>query len=393
VPVLSVTLTQERRLILIRKALSVFFLAGIAFSFPLWTSDRFFPVVPLLVQIRDAGFPLEFFFLLTLLVSLLVSIFSTRKSILFLIMLSATVLMVYDQMRWQPWVYLYLLIIAAFLLAPRAGDGKSILINYLQIILTGVYFWSGIHKINPGFIDHTYRDILTHLLHIPNQNISKLLLFSGYVIPVIEIVIGIALWFPHFRDKAVAMAVGSHIFILLFLSPLGINGNSVVYPWNLAMIAFVILLFRNEKNQIGLWPAALRQKICLVYFTILIWVLPATNFFGLWDDYLSFSLYSDKASEYYIAIEENETAKIDGRLKRFFVHLPGITGGRLIDVNAWAMNDLGVPFYPERRVFKKIAAIFCEKGIEKGKIIFLEFKHPFQSGAHHSFTCEDPGTE
>jgi hypothetical protein len=231
--------------------------------------------------------------------------------------------------------------------------------------------------------------MLTHLLHIKDENISDLLLLSGYSIPVIEISTGLGLWVPRFRNKAVVLAIVSHVCILLFLSPLGINDNTVVYPWNLAMIIFVILLFMNEQTWPWFWPAALRQKISLVCFVILVWLLPGLNFFGAWDNFLSFSLYADKTSVYYIAIEEHEIVKIDGRLKRFFVELPGISGGGLIDVNRWALNDLGVPVYPERRIFKKIAASFCDKGIGQGKIIFLELRHPLRSGVYKTFSCED----
>jgi hypothetical protein len=336
---------------------------------------------------------MEFFLLITLILSLVMLLFSPHRGILFLVMLSAAALMIYDQMRWQPWVYLYfLMIIAFFITPPRAGE-KPIHLNYLRIIITGVYFWSGIHKINPGFLDHTYREILTRLLHIPDRNISDLFLHTGYVIPIIEIAIAIALWTHCFRNKAVVLAISSHIFILLFLSPLGINANTIVYPWNLAMIVFMILLFWNDQSDFRFWPAKVYERICIIGLAILTWILPATNFFGFWDNYLSFSLYSDKASAFYIAVEEKEISKIDDRLKRFFVDLPGISGGRLIDINEWAMSDLGVPVYPERRVFEKIAATFCDNGIEKGKIVFLEFQHPVGNKISNSFTCEDLVTE
>jgi hypothetical protein len=386
-PIIPASLSPDLRIALIRKAIGIFFLAGIALSFPLWTGDRLFPATPILDLIKDLRLSSDIFFLTILVISLGLSFFSSYRGFVLLSVFSITIMMVCDQMRWQPWVYLYTLMLIAFLITDDSPQGNRMRLNNLRIILTGVYFWSGAHKLNPNFIDHTYRDIITRFLNI--QNISETMLTLGYVIPLTEITMGLALLTSRFRNAAVCLAAFSHIFILLFLSPLGINANSVVYPWNLAMIVFVVLLFWNEKAVMVFSFSKLHRNIGQLSFILLIWILPFLNFFGMWDHFLSFSLYSDNENIYYIAIEEKELPKIDDRLRPFLAEVPGISGGRLIDINKWTLNELNVPFYPERRVFKVVAKTFCDLGIEEGKIIFLELKRPFREGEYFNFTCKD----
>jgi hypothetical protein len=122
---------------------------------------------------------------------------------------------------------------------------------------------------------------------------------------------------------------------------------------------------------------------------ILVWVVPALNFFGLWDHYLSFSLYSNKPSTFYIAIEESEIQKVDKRFKNYFGGIPGLRGGQLIDINKWSYAELNVPFYPETKAFKKVSASFCELGIADDKLIFLELLHSKGQIHYNKFTCSE----
>lgn len=177
---------------------------------------------------------------------------------------------------------------------------------------------------------------------------------------------------------------------MAYLSPLGVNTNSVVYPWNIAMIILVTLLFFEVKNPLIIWKhERVQMKVLSSAMVVLIWVLPLLNFVNLWDNYLSFSLYSDRPSRYYIAIEEHELNKIDMRLHKYFVNIKGLSGGQIIDVDKWSIDELNIPFYPERRVFKKICKSFCGLDIEENNLVFLEIEQPVKSNRLYKFTCKD----
>lgn len=291
-------------------------------------------------------------------------------------------------MRWQPWVYIYGLILVVLCLPGKNKEDNHAMINCLQIIFIGVYTWSGIHKFNPNFLEFTFTRIMNDLLGINDPALIETIKKIGYIIPGIEILSGLLLFTVKWRDIGVCFVLLSHLFIMFYISPLGVNDNSILYPWNIAMMIFVVLLFYKSENKIIIYSHRERLRFAPVMVVLLVWILPVTNFLGYWDHYLSFSLYSDKPHNFFIAIEEGQVPKLDGRFNSYFVNYEGMTGGRVIDVNTWAMRELNVPFYPERRVFKKLCKTFCQLGIEDDKIFFLEFDKTMGSNVTR-FTCKD----
>ncbi len=96
-----------------RVVVPLFFVIGILLSWKLWGSDRLFPLCPIIDGIPifsgEVGLVLA-----SLLVSLLIltGLYPKRWlfGVLFVLLLF---LLIQDQVRWQPWVYLYF-----FLLLP-----------------------------------------------------------------------------------------------------------------------------------------------------------------------------------------------------------------------------------------------------------------------------------
>lgn len=74
----------------------------------------------------------------------------------------------------------------------------------------------------------------------------------------------------------------------------------------------------------------------------------------MWDNYLSFSLYSDKTKFYYIETDQNYTFdlaslnKISKRKKELKKEK------NYVSIYDWTLSSLNVPFYPEDRVFKQL---------------------------------------
>ena len=387
----------EYRLKVICNTISISFIIGIVLSFKLWISNRFFPLLPIFDIIPKLKSPFDFILIVTLILALTASLIIKKRRVYIIIFSLLFLLLIQDQMRWQPWVYIYTLMLVPFLFRSGReikGNTNLQIINYLQIIIIGIYFWSGIHKLNPNFIEFTFENVLTDFFKIKDSELISNLKNWGYSIPIFEIFIGLALVVPRLRNVGIVLAIITHFFILLYLSSSGTSHNFIVYPWNTAMTIFVIFLFYGTNNKVFVWPLEkLKMRILNFSIVLLIGVLPILNFFNFWDNYLSFSLYSDKLNLYYIAIEEKELLKIDKRYSSYFVEIKGMKGGQIIDVNKWSFSELNVPFYPERRVFKSLSKTFCRLGIEENKIIFLEFERPIEKNIYYSFTCKDLTSE
>lgn len=379
----------QSRLKFFKALVMLAFLAGFLLSPRLWTTQgRFFPVLSPFDNLPAIAFPFDVMLLLLFIGLGIVWIFYKKRRIGLMAIVSLATILMQDQMRWQPWVYQYSLLLLPYLLQTDTKENEKSILCCLQWIIAGIYVWSGIQKLNPGFLSQTFVQIAeasgTKLMFSKWKN-------AGYIIPFIEILTGLSLLGSKFRKAGIYAAVITHIAILLLLSPLMLNHNSVVYPWNAAMILFVLLLYKGmktEEHAINLIRENSFTSLKLMPI-ILVWVFPVFNFWGYWDHYLSFSLYSDKPPTFYIAIEESEIHKIDKRFQNYFVVIPGLQGGQLIDIDKWALSELNVPFYPQLSLFKKLSRRFCNLNISESNIVFIEASHINGRQEYRTFTCAD----
>ena len=369
---------------------NVLFITGIFLSFKLWTSDRLFPLFPIFETISTFPHWLNYIIIALLVTGLLLNQLLKTKKVFLLIFGLLIFLFLQDQMRWQAWVYTYVLMLLPFAIPIKSKEQQLSLLKCLQLLIVGIYLWSGIHKINPAFIDVTFKSILVDFFMVSDANLIKQLRYFGYIVPGLEILTGVLLVSRRYRKPGVALATITHLFILAYLGPLGVGHNMIVYPWNIGMILFSWLLFYGQVNKLNLKPGkGTTLKIVTIGMYLLVLVLPALNFFGYWDHYLSFSLYSDKPKNFYVAVAETEIHRVDPVLKPYFMEIKGMQGGEVIDINKWSLDQLNVPFYPEKRLFEKMGESFCELGIPNDKMVFLVFERPIAKGSYESFSCQD----
>ncbi len=374
------------RLKLVKASIVIAFALGVSFSFHLWIGEeRLFPLVKPIDAIPSLASPVQLILMLTFISLCAAWIFIENRLVGLIAIGTLVIVLSQDQMRWQPWVYLYLLMLLPYLLPSHKGGNEKSTMLCLQLIIAGVYVWSGIQKLNSNFINSTFVQMIRVF------NIDKGVeswVNVGYAVPVIEISIGFALLTSRFRKIGMYCAIAMHIAILVYLSPIVLNHNSVVYPWNVAMIFFIRLLFWGTSENLFSSIRHTRPNIWAIVPLVLVWIFPIFSFFGYWDHYLSFSLYSDKPSNYYIAVEQTELHKINKRFENYFAKIPGLQGGQIIDVNKWAYFELNVPFYPENRVLRKLSREFCELNIDEDRLVFLELFYLNRKPHYNTFTCK-----
>lgn len=143
-----------------------------------------------------------------------------------------------------------------------------------------------------------------------------------------------------------------HILILASIGPFGHDLNSVVWPWNVAMCALVILLFWKTPD-LNLTLAPLFQKLVLLLFGI----MPALSLVDRWDSYLSFALYSGNQMKATIYMADSIADRMPGELQEVI----DVNDSEVdeIDVREWSYSELNVPPYPETRVFLNVGKQAC----------------------------------
>jgi hypothetical protein len=328
----------------VTRLLAVCWLTTKIISYKLWLTGRLFPVVPVQDWLVAPEW-LHLIFFTTSMLALLVLLFRPGFRIAALILLIAeSGSCMLDQNRWQPWEYQFL-----FMLLPLVfiQDEKKI-ITCWQVILVGLYFFSGLSKLNQKFILQGWNGmILSDWIGYTVENtwISRL----GYLLPLTEMFAGIALLFSRTRKKAVVLLAAMHVLILIMFGPAGMNINIVLWPWNLLMPFLVFILFYGKQFCFSIF----RQKLFVWWLTVLCWwVLPWLNLFGYWDDFFSGKLYSGKTQYLYICTSNPQTKKI------FAAYLaPSRTSAvcdSSISVFNWGIQEMHVPPNPELRIYKKI---------------------------------------
>ncbi len=332
-------------------------LAGFLLSPRLWSATRSYPLVPVADWLPPVPAPLDAVWFGALLLLLVVIFVLPRGRAVIGVFLGLGVLLaLWDQNRWQPWFYQYLFMLAALAWPsrrPAAGEDEPGL-NACRFFVAATYVWSGVQKLNAGFSGDVFpwlvRPVLAALHAEPP---SEWVAAAAWGSAVLETLIGVGLIVRPLRRVAVPLAVAMHALLLIVLSPLGHNWNSVVWPWNVVMALLVLLLFgrtRNVTSWAVVWPGRSPVHAAAV---VLMGVLPLLSFWELWDSYLSAALYSGNGLEAEVELAPTVSARLPTAARR---HLyPGYLGPDRLSLLYWSMDEMNVPAYPARRVSRAVA--------------------------------------
>jgi hypothetical protein len=375
----------EPRLFRLRAVIAAGLIAGLLLSPKLWVSTRFYPLTPVMQFLKPLPYPFDYAVYILLLALLAVTAVAPHLSSARWWM-TASVLLVaalcaQDQSRLQPWCYQYAFMLIGGACFSRPNAEASL--NVCRLIVAAIYFWSGAQKLNPYFAAGTF----TWLAHPLAAHFPALAIKAGYAAPFIEMAGAIGLLTRKFRTPAMAVLIAMHACILLAIGPLGHSFNTVVWPWNIAMIVFLPLLFRHTEARAReiLWGPARFQRLAFVLFGL----APVLSFFNLWDSYLSAALYSGNKNLGAIYMTE---AVAD--------HLPDSVDDDVIQeadgldkllVNDWSFDELNAPAYPEIRIYKSAARKLCEFAARPADVrLEVQRKWAVANGAAKvTFTCPD----
>jgi hypothetical protein len=175
-----------------------------------------------------------------------------------------------DQTRLQP----ELVSLGLLMTVPSFGQGGVAVARWH---LTTLWLWAGLHKaLSLGWASGGALAIAGYL-GAPSARLAV-----AWLVPIIEIGLGLASAVPRAWPVVRRAAVVVHLGILLTLSPLFGGWNHAVWPWNVSLAVAAFLLFTTGKvAPSGNWPAA---AILAAY--------PALFYVGITDAYIAHNLYS-----------------------------------------------------------------------------------------------------
>ena len=369
----GITVSYPKEVVLVKITCIAWLIAKII-SFKVWTADRYFPVAPVFDFL---SFPNQFhliLYALSLIGIASIMLFPNKKIILGVVIVIELFSCLLDYMRWQPWEYQYLLTLIFFLFAK---DRKQFL-SLLTFLLAATYIFSGIHKFSGSFL-HSFWDnfVLYRLLGLSyGAAMNPLIHYPGLILSVIEVGIGIGMLFFRPKKYFALLAMMMHLFIILIFGPSGLNYNIIIFPWNLAMMALVGVVFcKNVAPNFSL--SFFRSKFNTAVF-LLIGILPMLCFFGRWDDYLSFNLYSGNIKTLVICVDDVQGYPELEQYQSTYKNKRYCDDRYSINTTIWALDELKVAVYPEERVFKILQERFNQK-YPSVKNTFVYYRYPYQN--------------
>lgn len=355
-------MSADRRLLLLKVTVGLAFLASLALTPNLWRSTRSYPLIPVSAHLPAIPSPWDLAGLIAL-VGLLVAIIAIsrpRAGLVGLVAL-ALVLSAWDQSRWQPPYFQYVALLAALgCYSWRRADPVTAAwaLDACRVIIASTYVWGGLQKLNVTFVRQVFPWMIQPFVGSFPGVVRDAVAAIGLWAPFVEVALGVALLSSRYRRPAIVLAISMHGFILLCLGPLGHGWDRLVWPWNVAMAASVLVLFGGSDAGTGLqmirrvWGQPVGKLLML-----LVAVLPAASFADRWDAYLSWTLYSGNVRAAEISVSAAVRDALPGDV-RAFVRSKN-TGENELDVFRWSMWDLGVEPYPEPRVYRTVAKWLC----------------------------------
>lgn len=325
------------------------FSSAIILTFQQWTTDRTYPLTPVI-----PGFALpdlvHLVLVTILLSSLLASLLRTRYRTLFIgVTLGALALLALaDIIRFHPWSLHYSGILFACLVSLWLRKPNEDLLDAARVIVGGIYFWSGVQKLNPRFMMETFPWFTKPLWSVWPEVLLTVFLFLGILVPIIEAGFALGFFTKRFRTISILGSTAMILTVLASIGPFGHDWNSSVWPWNVAIFSMVIVLFWDSTFTFRQFLKRLKTNLVALTMVLVFWVMPLGNPFGLVDHYLSWSLYSGHVPE--------ATLRGDPLI---LTSLSERANGDTLLFTEWTMDQMNNVPYPENRVFETAFSRVC----------------------------------
>ena len=371
---------MTRRLTYLRVVTVGGYICGILLSRTLWFgTGRSIPRLPLVAGTPDSFWIAEIPLSVLLCTALLLCLFSARSRYLVSAAVITALLVLFDLTRLQPWVYQYALTLTTLAFAKTRQNNEALnepIVIANQLIVASLYFWSGIQKLNWTFAHEVFPGLFENAgIHLNSSLLPRL----AIAIALVEALTGVGLLIPKTRRIAVVLAVVLHLSVLVLL--VLARANTVVWPWNVAMLIIVPILFWRFERSVKV--ANYLPKTIIVLCTI----GPVFSFVGWWDLNLSAALYAGNAPVAVVRVNDQVLAHLsDAAREQVFA---SSRGEILLPLHEWSMRELNVPPYPEVRTYRQLSRKLCTLSNNSEDVELIVRSRPQITNSSYTVSRED----
>lgn len=320
-------------------------------SWPLWLDGSILPRVPFVAGLGWRESTSAGLFVASLVSTVLVAVTNRWRPWFVLSATTLTGLILADQHRFQPWAYLYLMVVG-FLAALPGAMG----LRLARWWFIALYIHSGLSKLDVSFRDDLGPIFLRGGLGIlgidPATWSASARQAAVLAMPAGELLVGVLLLFTATRQVGRVGALVLHGTLLLILGPLGLGHSTLVLLWNLAVASQVWCGFRPAMDRVEPASSWLRKPALAVFWVGVI--LPLGERSGWFDAWPSHALYASHVERTDLLLSETALERFPDVVRRHARELgedDSADPGRWWRVNLTDMSrDLrGTPVYPGNR--------------------------------------------
>jgi hypothetical protein len=347
-------ITIPKRLMLLRATLVISLTLSVLLSFPLWRGDRNFPLCPVFSMgtIQD---PYQICIVVLALLLLLGSlILKFPRTLLFLAIVVFAFMVLVDVNRLRLWTYVYVMMLFVFVFYNGRVDDSNKYTSYfivLQIVVASVYFFMGLHQINPYFVDNEFTETISPIRHFTSERQFLFFKKAGCFVPYFIMAIGLGLIIKPVRYLAVICAVSMHFLLIIFLFPGERNQNYALWLSNLSFIAMVFILFSGKTKQTYFSPTFLFQIPWFYVVVVLCVIMPWFNITNRWPDVLSFNFLSGNNLSAQITLSPSAYQKQAAYEQSF---CRPVNSAYELDYRQWSLHELHSECFYSEAVFNSI---------------------------------------
>jgi uncharacterized membrane protein YphA (DoxX/SURF4 family) len=362
---------------ILRCGIALAFFVTLLLSRKLWLTTRDYPLSPVWNRIPSLSSPWDILLFWSMEATLLgVAFLPNPRGALKVMCGIGFLWAITDQSRWQPYFVLYMALLASLLALPfqnrRAWTNMQIEWALLppRLILSFAYLYAGLQKFNHQFVTDVFPWLVGPLKQMIHLDVSRLntrwALAWALCAAGAEMMGGVWLLFPKTRRPAALFLISMHGFILLMIGPFGYQWNTVIWPWNIAMMVGLWALF--WRREASAWPTpnllrrvwwrevGARSPLLVPVVLLFFGLMPMFSFFGWWDSYLSFSLYSGSTCKCEIYVDAEDL----WRLPPAAVAATDLNTDSLNPIT-WSTEEMGAMPYPEPRIYRSLCTYLARR--------------------------------
>lgn len=364
-------LSIPKRMAILKNILTVSLLVSVLSSLHLWCGERSFPrsQVWTWFYLNEWG---EISLLACYCLLLIASMFLRKQRlIMFLSLVIATVFVLADLNRLQPWFFLYNAMLTAFVFYDGRVDDSNKFTSYfiiLQLIFASVYFFAGLNRFNSFFVQEEFTYTIAPLQNILSERHYLFFLKIGVSIPYLMVFIGLGLIITSIRYLAFALVVLFHLLLFFLMMPAFGNYN---YPLWISQPMFILLalfLFSGKTKQRYFSPSFL-MGVPLFYLVVALFlILPFFTKLGTWPQYLTGDFKNYKSEQHLLKLKPSVFEKIPNYEKSFCKES---SNGYSLDYNAWCLHELNAACFNEKAIEKEVEAYVKQFDVKSPKNVQL----------------------